>query len=145
MASSQPPRLGDVTPTLRLDRFLADKRPPTPCIVVDLDIVGERYAALRRVLPELEIYCAVKANPAPEIVAALAELGANFDLASLGEIDTCLDLHVPPQRLSFGNTIKLEAAIARAASDGIGLFAFDSAAELEKLARHQERRSFAGC
>jgi ornithine decarboxylase len=53
----------------------------------------------------------------------------------------CLNLRIPPSRLSFGNTVKREAAIARAASDGIGLFAFDSAAELEKLARKAKRLS----
>jgi ornithine decarboxylase len=117
------------------DRFLAQRRPATPCIVIDLGIIRARYAALQQELPMAEIYYAVKANPAPEVIAALEELGAGFDLASLGEIDICLDLRIPPSRLSFGNTIKRESAIARAASDGIGLFAFDSAAELEKLAR----------
>src|SRR5271167_4005390 len=44
-------------------------------------------------------------------------------------------LNIPPQRLSFGNTIKRESAIAGASAAGSGLYAFDSAAELEKLAR----------
>jgi ornithine decarboxylase len=123
------------TPAERLDRFLAEARPPTPCIVLDLGIVRSRYAALRLALPTAEIYYAVKANPAVEVVAALAELGASFDLASPGEIDICLGLNVPPKRLSFGNTIKRESGIAKAVTDGVGLFAFDSAAELEKLAR----------
>ena len=122
-------------PTERFDRFLAERRPPTPCVIIDLDIVRTRYAALRQALPMAQIYFAVKANPLPEIVAALADLGAGFDLASLGEIDICLDLRIPSSRLSFGNTVKRESAIARAAHDGIGLFAFDSAAELDKLAR----------
>jgi ornithine decarboxylase len=135
MTSAQFPLSNGTAPMLRLDRFLAERQPPTPCIVLDLDVVRARYAALRQVLPAAEIYYAVKANPAPEVVGAVAALGGNFDLASLGEIDICLDLHIPPSRLSFGNTVKREAAIARAASDGIGLFAFDSAAELEKLAR----------
>jgi ornithine decarboxylase len=86
-------------------------------------------------MPAAEIYYAVKANPAAEVVAALAELGANFDLASAGEIDICVGLEIPTERLSFGNTVKREGAIARASTDRIGLFAFDSIAELEKLAR----------
>jgi ornithine decarboxylase len=121
--------------TARLDRFLAAVKPPTPCVIVDLDIVRARHAELRRALPEAEIYYAVKANPAAEIVGALAELGANFDLASPGELDICGALSIPAQRLSFGNTIKRETAIVQAAEHGVGLFAFDSAAELEKLAR----------
>jgi ornithine decarboxylase len=121
--------------TARLDRFLIETRPPTPCVVIDLDVVRSRYAALKRALPEAEIYYAVKANPAAEIVGALAELGANFDLASPGEIDICRASNIPPHRLSFGNTIKRETAIREAAAQGIGMFAFDSAAELDKLAR----------
>ena len=122
------------SPTKRIDQFL-DKRPPTPCVVIDLDIVRAKYAALQKLWPKANIYYAVKANPAPEIISALAELGANFDLASPGEIDVCLGLNIPSERLSFGNTIKRESAIAKAWTDGIRLFAFDSVAELEKLAR----------
>jgi ornithine decarboxylase len=126
---------GDETPSDRLDRYLAEQRPPTPCVVIDLEIVRLRYSALREALPAAQIYYAVKANPAPEIIAALAALGANFDLASPGEIAVCQGLSVPAERLSFGNTIKRENAIAKAAADGIDLFAFDSIGELEKLAR----------
>ncbi len=119
----------------RIDRFLETTRPPTPCLVVDLDIVRTRYRQMRDLFPSAAIYYAVKANPAAEIIAALAELGAGFDLASDGEIERCRDLRVPAARLSFGNTIKRESDIARARRDGIDLFACDSAPELEKLAR----------
>jgi len=135
MTATQPVVSGSEIPTRRLDRYLAEWRPPTPCIVVDLDIVRARYLALRQALPAAEIYYAVKANPTSEIIAALADLGANFDLASPGEISVCRGLRTPAGRLSFGNTIKREDAIADAQKDGINLFAFDSAAELEKLAR----------
>ncbi len=119
----------------RLDRFLADKRPPTPFVAVDLAVVRARYKGLAEALPEAKIYYAVKANPASEILALLAEEGANFDLASPGEIEICEALKIAPERLSFGNTVKRESAIARAFADGLALFAFDSAGELEKLAR----------
>jgi ornithine decarboxylase len=126
----------DLAPTARHERFFAERRPPTPYLVIDLDIVRARYAELRAALPAASIYYAVKANPAPEIIAALAELGAGFDLASPGEIAICRGLGIAPARLSFGNTVKHENAIAEAAAaDGIGLFALDSVAELEKLAR----------
>ena len=38
-------------------------------------------------------------------------------------------------RISYGNTIKKEADIAAAFAQGVRLFAFDSEAELAKLAR----------
>lgn len=121
--------------TQRIDLFLAEIRPPTPCVVLDLEIVRERYRALQALFPTANIYYAVKANPAAEIIAALATLGAGFDLASDGEIERCRSVKISADRLSFGNTIKHEIAIARARAQGIDLFAFDSPEELEKLAR----------
>jgi ornithine decarboxylase len=122
-------------PTPRLEQFLSENHPPTPFIVLDLDTVRARYAALQQALPAAAIYYAVKANPAGEIVEALATLGAGFDLASPGELGICLGSGIEAQRLSFGNTVKRERDIADACAKGVGLFAFDSAAELEKLAR----------
>jgi ornithine decarboxylase len=119
----------------RIERFLRETTAATPFIVIDLNIVRSRYRALRQLLPAATIYYAVKANPAAAVIAALAEMGASFDLASAGEIDRCLELGVPAGRCSFGNTIKREHDIAHAAQAGFNLFALDSAGELEKLAR----------
>lgn len=121
--------------TDRIFRFLAENRPETPCLVVDLQEVEKNYRRLRTALTDAKIYYAVKANPAPEILALLHQLGARFDAASIFEIEQCLNIGVPPDAISFGNTIKKEVHIARAFELGIRLFAFDSEAELEKIAR----------
>jgi len=118
----------------KIDRFLAERRPETPCLVVDLDLIGENYRRLRRALPLADIYYAVKANPAPEILALLRREGANFDAASLPEIAACLAAGAQPGQLSYGSTIKKRVDIARAYALGVRLFAFDSAGELDKLA-----------
>jgi len=119
----------------KIARFLSVASPDTPCLVIDLDIVGEAYDVLCRYLPIASVFYAVKANPAPEIVAMLADRGANFDVASRAEIALCLGSGATPDRLSFGNTIKKERDIAFAYEAGVRLFAFDSEAELGKLAR----------
>ena len=121
--------------TERINRFLVENRPETPCLVVDLDVIAEAYDLLRWYLPLARVYYAVKANPAPQIVAMLERKGANFDVASRGEIELCLDNGIAADRLSFGNTIKKEKDIAFAHQVGLRLFAFDSAPELDKLAR----------
>jgi len=121
--------------TERIARFLAENRPETPCLVVDLDVIAEAYDMLRWYLPLARIYYAVKANPAPQIVAMLDRKGASFDVASRGEIELCLANGIAADRLSFGNTIKKEKDIAFAYQSGLQLFAFDSAFELDKLAR----------
>ncbi|HUH84128.1 MAG TPA: type III PLP-dependent enzyme [Stellaceae bacterium] len=119
----------------KIEKFLAEKQPETPCLVVDLDVVSEAYQLLRTYMPIAKVFYAVKANPALEVVALLQGLGSSFDVASRGEVDLCLGGGVTADRMSFGNTIKKERDIAYAYEKGVRLFAFDSEAELEKLAR----------
>ncbi|HEX2581589.1 MAG TPA: type III PLP-dependent enzyme [Dongiaceae bacterium] len=121
--------------TERITRFLAERQPETPCLVVDLTVVEKSYREMAAHLPLASIYYAVKANPLPEIIATLHRLGSRFDTASMGEIELCLAQGVPPERISYGNTIKKERDIARAYALGVRLYAFDSEAELDKLAR----------
>jgi ornithine decarboxylase len=121
--------------TEKISRFLAEHAPETPCLIIDLDVIAKSYEALRRYLPLARIYYAVKANPAAEIIALLERKGANFDVASRGEVELCLGIGIAPERLSFGNTIKKEKDIAFAYQAGVRLFAFDSAHELDKLVR----------
>ena len=120
--------------TAKIARFLEEAQPATPCLVVDLDVVRQNYLDIRRWLPVAEVFYAVKANPAPEIVSLLTGLGSNFDVASPGEIDLCLAAGASAERISFGNTIKKQRDIAYAYGKGVTLYAFDSEAELEKLA-----------
>ena len=122
-----------MTPKLR--RFLDEVRPATPYLVIDLEVVEANYRALSAALDGVVVFYAVKANPAPEILRRLAELGASFDTASLGEIEQVLAAGADPARISYGNTIKKEVDVAAAYARGVRLFAFDSAAELAKIAR----------
>ena len=118
----------------KIRAYLAEERPSTPVLVVDLDVVATRYDKLAAALPSAEIFYAVKANPAPEILRLLVARGARFDVASPGEIDQCLVAGADPSLISYGNTIKKRSDIAYAFSKGVRLFAFDAEAELEKLA-----------
>jgi ornithine decarboxylase len=120
--------------TKKIQKFLAEQQPQTPCLVMDLDLVADNYRKLRMAVPRAGIYYAVKANPAPEILSLLAGLGSSFDAASVNEIDMALATGAGPERLSFGNTIKKKADIAAAYARGVRLYAFDSAAELAKIA-----------
>ena len=122
-----------MTPKLR--RFLDQVRPSTPYLVVDVDIVEANYLALAAALDGVQIFYAVKANPAPEILSRLAALGSSFDVASQAEVEMALAAGANPSRISYGNTIKKESDIARAFAMGVRMFAFDSEAELHKIAR----------
>lgn len=133
-----PPASVDDQPGLSpaLEAFLADSDVATPYVVIDVDVVADRYHSLHEALPTAGIYYAVKANPGVPVLERLAALGSSFDVASRGEIDLCLSLGISPDRLSFGNTIKKSADIAYAHSVGVETFAIDSHAELDKIAQH---------
>ncbi len=121
--------------TAKLDAFLSQHH-PTPFLVVDLDVVAERYRRLADALPAARVYYAVKANPAPPVLQRLVELGSAFDIASLAEIDACLAAGATPADLSFGNTIKKAAHIAAAHAAGVTRFAVDALAELDKVSEN---------
>ncbi|GGE53217.1 ornithine decarboxylase [Agaricicola taiwanensis] len=121
--------------TDRIRDFLATRRPDGPCMVLDLDVVRDNYLTFARTLPDTRVFYAVKANPAPEVLKLLADLGSSFDTASVAEIEMALDAGAGPDRISFGNTIKKERDIARAFEIGVDLFAVDCVEEVEKIAR----------
>lgn len=110
--------------------------PSTPILVVDTDVVTDRYVALAAALPSARLFYAVKANPAPDVLTVLEALGAAFDVASPAEIDACLAAGADADRLSYGNTVKKPRDIALAYEAGVRRFAFDCEGELDKLIRH---------
>jgi ornithine decarboxylase len=107
----------------------------TPYLLLNLDRVRANYLAVRAALPEATVFYAVKANPATEIIRLLAGLGAGFDVASPGEVELCLAQGAAPERLSYGNTIKKAGEIAHAYRSGVRRFSFDTADDLESIAR----------
>lgn len=119
--------------TARIEAFLDEGSRETPFLVVDLDVVRERYRRLDAALPDAELFYAVKANPAPEILELLVAEGSRFDVASPGEIDMALAAGADPARLSYGNTMKKRRDIAYAVDRGVRYFSFDAVEELDKI------------
>ena len=120
----------------KLDAYIDGADFDRPTLVVDVDQVASQFQALKAGLGTADIHYAVKANPAPEILARLVSLGAHFDAASRREIEDCLAQGATADAISFGNTIKRPSDIAWAWQQGIGLFSADAEEELEKIAAH---------
>ena len=80
--------------TAHIREFLKHRKDEGPCLVVDLDVVRENYLSFAKSLPDSKVFYAVKANPAPDILKLLVELGACFDVASVSETQAVL----PPAR-----------------------------------------------
>ena len=81
-----------------------------------------------------DVFYAVKANPSPWVIKALAANGiTSFDVASIPEIEL-VATHAPGARMAFMHPIKSRRAIAAAYFDhGVKTFALDTHEELEKI------------
>jgi diaminopimelate decarboxylase len=87
----------------------------TPLFVYDMAIVRDRIARFRDAMPVgLALHYAIKANPYPDLLAAIAPLVDGLDVASAGEMMKALAV-MPADRISFAGPGKrddeLEAAI----------------------------------
>jgi diaminopimelate decarboxylase len=87
----------------------------SPCFVYDLGIVRDKVATLRAALPGgVGIHYAIKANPHPQVIAALAALVDGLDIASGGEL-ALVERSAPGAHISFAGPGKrddeIEAAI----------------------------------
>ncbi len=107
----------------------------TPFVVLDLDTIGRAYDELESNFPYAKIYYAVKANPAVEITKLLNDKGANFDIASIYELDKVLACGVKPEQVSYGNTIKKARDVRYFYEQGVRMFATDSAQDLRNIAK----------
>nr|CAB3457939.1 unnamed protein product [Digitaria exilis] len=118
-------------------RIVAANDPPVTSAfsVLDLGKVAELFAAWRRGLKGVPPYYAVKCNPNPALLGALAALGSGFDCFSPAEMDAVLALGVAPDRIIYANPCKPEPHIAYAASVGVNVTTFDSVEEVGKIKR----------
>ncbi len=85
----------------------------TPAFVYDLGIVRDKVAALRAALPEgVAIHYAMKANPLPEMVAAIVPLVDGIDIASGGELVVAREAGT--EHISFAGPGKRDAELEAA-------------------------------
>ncbi len=121
------------------------KRHGTPVLIVDHDVIRRNYAAFRRNLPRVQVYYAVKANPAPEIIRTLYKAGGSFDVASLPEFmlvyENIKGLRAKAQqdfiwdKIIYANPIKPRETL-EALDRYRPLVTYDNIAELEKIKKY---------
>jgi ornithine decarboxylase len=123
-----------VEPSLAVERFLASTDLPTPYLVLDPQVVADRYARLAAALPDAEIHFAVKACPHPEVLRTLVALGSGFDVASAGEVRLALCAGADPDRICYGNPVRGPDDVAAAHAAGVRRFVTDSVEDVRLLA-----------
>jgi len=104
-----------------------------PVLILDLDIVRQKYDRFEAAMPEISPHYAVKANPDIRVLKALKEKGCKFEIASIQELDLLLSIGVDAATVHYSNPVKPSAFIKYAASKGVRWFAFDSKEELGKI------------
>ncbi|MEO5709760.1 MAG: type III PLP-dependent enzyme [Nocardioidaceae bacterium] len=106
----------------------------TPYLDLDVAAAVTRYRRLAASLPGTAVHYAVKANPEPALLAALAGAGCRFDVASPAEVTAVLGAGAQPADLVYSNPVKRREDIASAARLGVRLFVVDSLEETQKVA-----------
>jgi len=108
----------------------------TPFVVIDTQMIDEAYTELTKGFPIADVFYAIKANPAPEILTLLRDRGSNFDVASRYELDKLFSIgDISPDRVSYGNTIKKAKDVRYFYEKGVRMFATDSEADLRNIAK----------
>ncbi|GAA3547771.1 type III PLP-dependent enzyme [Streptomyces osmaniensis] len=110
-----------------------------PAYVYDLTALRAHAASVRDALPErVELYYAAKANPEPEILAALGPFVDGYEVASGGELAHVAKA-VPGRPLAFGGPGKTPDEITAALEQGVERFHVESEHELRMLAKLARR------
>lgn len=109
-----------------------------PLLLLDCDIVRQQYRALHNALPNVTIHFALKPLPHPSVVRTLLDEGANFDLATSGEVELAQSEGVPAERTIHTHPIKRDADIRDALAYGCNVFVVDNLNELAKFEKYRD-------
>jgi diaminopimelate decarboxylase len=116
-----------------INDFLEDNQSERAFYIIDLGELTASYSNWMRLLPDVKPYYAVKCNPNPVILEALASLGANFDCASENEMKTIIEITKDPSRIIFANPCKMSSQIRYARANDVDMMTFDCEEELYKI------------
>lgn len=105
----------------------------SPLLVLSLEQVKKNYELLKKHMPRVQVHYAIKANPHPEILRVMKEMGSCFDVASDGEIRTLHDMGVEGERLIYANPVKTGVGLKACNECGVHKMTFDSASEIAKI------------
>jgi diaminopimelate decarboxylase len=109
----------------------------TPCYVYSKAAISANFSAYQAALKERDhlICYAVKSNSNIAVLQTLANLGAGFDIVSLGELERVLLAGGDPAKVVYSGVAKTANDMRRALQIGIHCFNVESEAELLVLNR----------
>jgi len=105
----------------------------SPLLVLDPERVRRQYRRLRNALPFVRFHYAVKALSHETVIAALADAGCSFDVATGEELALVQRHGVSAHRVIHTHPIKKASEIAEAIGAGVRTFVVDNEVELNKF------------
>ena len=111
----------------------------SPLLLLDCAKLADQYQQLKKALPNVGLYYAVKAFPHAAIVNTLNQLGAGFDIASTGEINLLRKQKVNPRSTIHTHPIKKDKDIRDALRFGCSTFVVDNLVEITKFRQYAHR------
>ena len=111
----------------------------TPVLVLDLNEVSRNLANFQKFLPEVNLFYAVKANTAPELLRFFYRKEMRFDVASVREFEILENLGVSPQAIMLSHPIKSQSLIDLLFLKSVGYYVVDNLTEMERIANTRDR------
>ncbi len=110
----------------------------SPLLIVDSERVRVQFRKLRKALPGVDLYYALKPMPHPAVVQTVLDEGGYLDLATTGEVHLVARLGADPERCIHTHPIKRDQDIRNAVAFGIRTFVADNPDEVRKFARYAD-------
>jgi ornithine decarboxylase len=111
----------------------------SPLLILDCERARVQYRKLRRALPGVQLYYALKPLPHAAMVQAVIGEGGNLDLATTGEVQLVQRLGVDPARCIHTHPIKRPEDIANALKFGVRTFVADNPDEVRKFVPYRDQ------
>jgi diaminopimelate decarboxylase len=110
------------------------KKYGTPLYIYNLQEINDSFQALKNALPDQSIiYYSLKANPHPELVERLIELGCHAEVSSIGEAEVISQKEIDPELCIYTGPGKSRKELEIALKQGISLYSVESLNELVRL------------
>ena len=107
----------------------------SPLYVYDLDEAERQAKALFDLLPDgAQVLYSVKANPIPDLCAALRTAGCRFEIAAPSELKVVQEAGIAPDRILCSGPGKTASVVRDMLLGGVSHFSCDSWYDLERLA-----------
>ena len=120
----------------KIARFLSDSSPETPCLVVDLDVIAEAYDLLSPLSVGRQRLLRGQGQPGARDRRDAGGEAARISMSPARPRSRCASATAPPPTGCRSATRSRRRRTSPSPiAAGVRLFAFDSEAELEKLAR----------